>query len=107
MTKNKLTAVPPKVNANKPVLAKDKAKPIAFINWAIKNAAGEVVLKSSKGFSLFDNEYLTLEERTLVDLAKDNDGVATIAGVELRVVLAVEKPTTLSTAGIQLVKKAA
>lgn len=80
---------------------KDKA--VAFVNWKIADADGETLLRSSKGFSLFDNEYLTLEEKALIALAKNNGGRATVVA-ELTIVISHEKPESLDISKIQLVK---
>jgi len=98
------TAVKPvPVQSLKPVLAKDKAKAIAFVNWRIANDKGETLLRSTKGFSLFDNEYLTLEEKALINLAKQNGGAATVKA-ELRIVIHQDKPESLDISKIALVK---
>jgi len=90
--------------ATKKPVAKEKQKPVAFINWQINDEDGETILRSSRGFSLFDNEYLTLEDKALIELAQNNDGEAIIMA-ELRVVIAKEKPTKLDTSKIKLVKR--
>jgi hypothetical protein len=84
-------------------LAKDKAKAVAFVNWRIADEAGETLLRSTKGFSLFDNEYLTLEEKALINLAKNNGGSATVKA-ELRIVIHADKPETLDISKISLIK---
>ncbi|RLB94660.1 MAG: hypothetical protein DRH26_00465 [Deltaproteobacteria bacterium] len=88
---------------NKPVVAKkEKQKAVAFVNWSIKDEDGENILRSTRGFSLYDNEYLTLEEKALIQLAKDNDGSASVVA-ELRIVIAQEKPESLDISKIKLV----
>ena len=92
----------------KPVEAKEKQKALAYVNWSIPSAVkGEKdLLRSSRGFPLFDNKYLTLEEKALIQLATDNDGTAIIA-VEMRIIIAQEKPESLDISKIKLVTKAA
>jgi hypothetical protein len=85
------------------VAASAKAKAVAFVNWRIADDAGETLLRSTKGFSLFDNEYLTLEEKALIQLARDNSGSATVKA-ELRIVIHQDKPESLDTSKITLVK---
>jgi hypothetical protein len=93
-----------KTGASKPV-TKEKAKALAFVNWTIRGEDGKVLLRSTRGFSLLDNEYLTLEEKALIELATQNGGSAIVAA-ELRVILAQEKPTHLDISGIKLIQKA-
>ena len=85
--------------------AKEKQKPIAFINWRIAdpNDDSKHLLRSTRGFSMFDNEFLTLEDKALIQLAKDNDGVA-VVNAELRIVIAQDKPESLDISKI-VVKK--
>lgn len=83
-----------------PQAAKEKQKPIAYVNWEIRDADGNVAIRSSKGFAIFDNEHLTIEERALVDLAISNDGSAKV-DAELRIIVAQEKPE-IKTDGIKL-----
>ena len=89
--------------AVKPAPAKDKAKAIAFVNWRIANDEGETLLRSTKGFSLFDNEYLTLEEKALINLAKSNGGSATVKA-ELRIVIHQDRPEQLDISKITVIK---
>lgn len=104
MNKPNLKPAPVKPAASlKPALAKDKAKAVAFVNWRIANDEGETLLRSTKGFSLFDNEYLTLEEKALINLAKQNGGSATVKA-ELRIVIHADKPETLDISKISLIK---
>lgn len=91
-------------NTNRRPVAKEKQKAVAFVNWRINDEDGEAILRSTKGFSLFDNEYLTLEEKALIQLAKDNGGSATVVA-EMRIVIAQEKPESLDTSRIKLVSK--
>jgi len=92
-------------NAGKrPVAQKEKQKAVAFVNWRVADDQDETLLRSTKGFSLFDNEFLTLEEKALIQLAKDNGGSA-IINAELRIVIASERPESLDTSRIKLVVK--
>lgn len=94
--------VNPLNTTKKPVPVKEKAKPIAFVNWAIKDDEGNALLRSTRGFSIFNNEYLTLEDKALIQLAEDNDGSAVVMA-ELRIVIAQEKPDKLDISKIRLV----
>lgn len=87
-----------------PVAAKEKQKALAFVNWRIADPQGETLLRSTRGFSLFDNEFLTLEDKALIKLAEQNGGTAVVVA-ELRIVIAQEKPESLDISKIQLVKK--
>lgn len=89
--------------APKAPVAFAKAKAVAFVNWRIANDEGETILRSTKGFSLFDNEYLTLEEKALINLAKSNGGSATVKA-ELRIVIHQDKPESLDISKITLIK---
>lgn len=100
---NPLKPAPVKNTAVKAPVASAKAKAVAFVNWRIPNADGETLLRSTKGFSLFDNEYLTLEEKALIQLAKDNGGSATVM-CEMRIVIHQDKPESLDTSKITLIK---
>ena len=92
-------------NAGKrPVAQKEKQKAIAFFNWRVADDQDETLLRSTKGFPMFDNEFLTLEEKALIQLAKDNGGSA-IINAELRIVIAQDKPESLDTSKIKLVVK--
>jgi len=102
MNKPNLKPAPVK-SAVKPAITSAKAKAVAFVNWRIANDEGETLLRSTKGFSLFDNEYLTLEEKALINLAKQNGGVATVKA-ELRIVIHQDKPETLDISKISLIK---
>jgi len=92
--------------ANKPVPAatKEKQKASAFVNWRIADEAGETVLRSSKGFPIFENEFLTLEEKALLQLARENNGTAVVVA-ELRIILAHDKPESLDISRIKLVSQ--
>lgn len=79
-----------------------KQKAVAFVNWSILDPKGDVLLKSNRGFSLYDNEYLTLEERALIELATNNDGQA-VVNAQLRIIIAKEKPAKLDISKIKLV----
>ena len=85
-----------------PAAAKEKQKAIAYVNWRIADDNDETLLRSSKGFPIFDNEYLTLEDKALVELAKNNGGTAIVVA-ELRVILAQDKPESLDISKIKLV----
>lgn len=102
MNKSTLKPAPSKAAPKAPV-SKEKAKAVAFVNWRIANDEGETLLRSTKGFSLFDNEYLTLEEKALIELARKNGGSATVKA-ELRIVIHQDKPETLDISKISLVK---
>jgi hypothetical protein len=80
-------AVKPAVSRRAPAAVKEKAKPVAYVNWAVKNANGEALLHSSKGFPLFENDYLTRAEKDLIAAAKANDG-SVVLNAELRVSIA-------------------
>lgn len=84
------------------VAAKEKQKAIAYVNWRIADDNDETLLRSSKGFPIFDNEYLTLEDKALVELAKNNGGTATVVA-ELRIIIAQDKPEMLDISKIKLV----
>lgn len=79
---------------------KEKAKVLAFVNWRIADEQGETLLRSTKGFSLLDNEYLTLEDKALIELAQNNGGSVVVAA-ELRVVLHQERPERLDISKIK------
>jgi hypothetical protein len=81
-------------NDGKPVVAKEKQKAVAFVNYELKDADGNRILRSNKGFPIYDNEYTTVEEKALVDLAKSHDG-SVIVAAELRIVVAQEKPESI------------
>lgn len=51
---------------------------VAFLNWGAINKKGEVALKGSKGFAIFDNQYTSKQEKQLVKLAEKNGGEITI-----------------------------
>lgn len=89
------------VKTAKAVVSK-KQKAAAFVNWSILDDNGEVLLKSNRGFSLTDNEYLTLEERALIELATNNGGQA-VVNAQLRIIIAKAKPDKLDISKIQLV----
>ncbi|MCK5914769.1 MAG: hypothetical protein KAG92_01415 [Deltaproteobacteria bacterium] len=93
------------IRTKKTKAASEKQKPVAYVNWAIRDENGDPILKSNRGFSLFDNEYLTLEEKALIELATDNDGVAVVMA-ELRIIIAAEKPDHLDISRIKLVPAA-
>lgn len=83
--------------------AAEKQKPVAFVNWRIADEDDNTQLRSTRGFSMFDNEYLTLEDKALIELARKNGGTAVVKA-ELRIVISQEKPEKLDTSGIKLVK---
>jgi len=92
------------IRPRKPVQSTEKQKPVAYVNWSIPGSKkDEVLLRSTRGFSLFDNEYLTLEEKALIDLAKQHGGDATIA-VEMRVIIAKDKPDHLDISKVKVLK---
>jgi hypothetical protein len=92
-------------NSNKaPVAVKEKQKPLAFVNWRIADSEDETLLRSSKGFTIFDNEYTTLEDHALVELAEANGGTA-IVQAELRIILHQDKPEKLDISKIPVIKK--
>ncbi len=106
-SENELAPKPP-ISRRKPVAAKEKQKPVAFVNWRIPHPdfpedSTKNLLKSTRGFSVFENEHLTRQERALVKLAQDNDGVA-IIDVELRIVVAQDTSGELDTSKIPLKK---
>lgn len=91
---------------NKPVPAKEKQKAIAFFNWEITNEDGtQTLMRSSKGFSIFDNEFKTREEDALVKLAEQNDGSVLIANCRIRIVLNQEKGE-IDTSALSIIPKA-
>jgi len=47
---------------------KEKSEVLGYVNWQIGN------VKSSRGFPIFDNQYLTKKEEALLKLAADNGG---------------------------------
>jgi len=86
----------------KPVKSVKKNKVLAYVNWSILDESGESLLKSSRGFPIFDNEYLSLEDKALIQLATGNDGIATV-NAQLKVIVAQEKPESLDISRIKLV----
>jgi len=93
--------------ANKPVPAatKEKQKSVRHsLIGAFADEAGETVLRSSKGFPIFENEFLTLEEKALLQLARENNGTAVVVA-ELRIILAHDKPESLDISRIKLVSQ--
>jgi hypothetical protein len=87
----------------------EKQKAKAFVNYRIPdpNNPEENLLRSSKGFPVYDNQYTTLEEKALIELAEANGGTAVIMA-ELRIVIAQEKPERLDISAMQeLVQKKA
>ena len=106
---NIAAATKPAVAANKYAASKapnnkTKDKAVAFVNWRIADANGETLLRSSKGFPIFDNEFTTLEEKALVALAKQNGDTATVVA-EMRIMIAHEKPDSLDISKIQVLPK--
>ncbi len=54
--------------------APEKNRAVAFVNWGIRNAEGQLI-KSSKGFPIFQNpQYPNKQEDLLVELAKRHNG---------------------------------
>jgi hypothetical protein len=88
----------------KPVVAAAKQKAAAFVNWSVLGADGKSVLRSNRGFSLFLNEHVTLEEKALIELAEANGGEA-IVHAELRIMIAKEKPEKLDISAIPVIKR--
>lgn len=106
---NTAAATKPAVAANKSAASKapnnkTKDKAVAFVNWRIADANGETLLRSSKGFPIFDNEFTTLEEKALVALAKQNGDTATVVA-EMRIMIAHEKPDSLDISKIPVLPK--
>lgn len=89
--------------AGKPVV--ERAKPIGYVNWNIVDAAGQSLLKSNRGFSVFDNEHATIEEKALVELAKQHGGTATVQAT-LTIIVAKDKPTSIDVSAIPVLAKA-
>lgn len=83
----------PLTRSKAPKPAKEKAKAKAFFNWTIFNKDGsKTVLRSGKGFAMFENEYSTREEKALIDLAqKSADGSVVINNCQIRIVLNQER----------------
>lgn len=54
---------------------------VAFVNWTIQGK-----LKSTKGFSLFDNEHTTKSDKQLIELAKKHNGSVKVIA-ELNIVI--------------------
>jgi hypothetical protein len=91
----------------KPVPAKAKQKAAGFVNWSVFDPdTGEEVLRSRTGFRIFLNEHCTIQEKALLDIAKANDGNATLVA-ELRVIVAQDRPDVIDIAGIKVKQKAA
>lgn len=67
--------------------AAEKQKPIGYVNWVVVDSNGDALLHSSKGFPLFDNEYLTRAERDLFNAAQANDG-SVVLNAQLRISVA-------------------
>lgn len=95
----------PKNLKSKPATA-EKAKPIGYVNWSVLGADGKSVLRSNRGFSIFDNEHCTLEEKALIELAKNHGGSATV-NATITVIVAKDKPTSIDVTAIPVISKAA
>jgi hypothetical protein len=98
-------AVKDTTKESKLAVAKEKKKPIGYVNWEINNADGTVALRSGRGFAIYDDKYTSVEERELINLAinnVDNPGSAKVVAT-LRVIVAKEKATSIDTSGIKLV----
>ena len=108
MNNTATAATKPAVTATKSAtrvpLQKEKTKAIAFVNWRIAGKDGETLLRSSKGFPIFDNEFTSLEEKALVELAKQHGDTATVMA-EMRIIIAQEKPESLDISKIQVMPK--
>jgi hypothetical protein len=64
----------------------EKNRAVAFVNWSIKQADGSVI-KSSKGFPIYQNpRYPNKYENLLVELAKKRGGSVTVP-MECRILL--------------------
>lgn len=93
--------------------AAEKARPIAYCNWVLAGADGKPllkadgtpVLKSIRGFSIFDNEHCSLEEKALHRLAVAHGGEAEIL-VVMRVIVAKERPSEIDITDIPVMAKA-
>ena len=87
--------MPPVKTVSKPV-EKVKAPVLAFCNWRIPKgkhgsaAFDENHVKSTKGFVLKDDKYLTKAERALYDIAVNAGGSALVM-IEMRIQVAEEK----------------
>lgn len=97
---------PKDLKGKAPVIATEKAKPIGYVNWAVLGADGKPVLRSNRGFSVFDNEHCTLEEKALIELAKQHGGTATV-NATITIIVAKDKPTTIDVSAIPVIPKAA
>ena len=87
--------------------AKEKAKALGYVNWEIPNPKSTPenplppIMRSRQGFTVLDNEFATLEERELINLAVKNGGQARLMAI-FRVIEAKEKPTEIDTSEIPL-----
>ena len=97
-----------KVPATKPI-EKVKAPVLAFCNWRIpKGKQGSASfednhVKSTKGFVLKDDKYLTKPERALYDIAVANGGSAVVM-IEMRIQVAEERTDEpIDVSGVKLV----
>lgn len=92
--------------AKKAPVQKEKQKPIGYVNFNIVDENGQSVMRSNRGFSVFDNEHCTKEERALIDLAKQSGGKVTLRA-ELIVIEAKETPTEVDLSTLAGAVKAA
>ena len=101
-------ARPPVANTTKPAAkaAGEKAKPIGYVNWSVLGAEGAVVLRSNRGFSVFDNEHCSVEEKALIELAKAHGGTATVSAT-LTIIVAKDKPTSIDVSAIPVIPRVA
>jgi len=78
------TATP--LDSAKPAKVKEKAKPVAYVNYAAIGPDGKILLndrnrpllRSDGGFRIFDNEHTKRSEKALVALAEREGGTAQI-----------------------------
>jgi hypothetical protein len=85
---------PAKPLAKKPVTA-EKSKVLGYVNYDLitvdEDGNETSVLKSFKGFPIFDNRYTTREERGLIAFATENGGTGHHLA-RLRIQVATEAP---------------
>lgn len=84
--------------------AKEKQRAVAFRNWRIVDENGDVKHYGSKGDSIFDNEYMSKEDRKFVEMAKARGGEVTINHVQFVIRLNKEQ-TELSDDLFDIVEK--
>jgi len=66
----------------------EKQQASAFVNWAIPQANGEMY-KGGKGFAIYDNDYTSRQERTLIALAEKHGGSVELT---MKVTVVLNKP---------------